>query len=789
MAIAADVSVAINGDIRYTGSTANYTVLELLRFLGDLADDAEAAGDDLVDITTSTPADRSTDQIVTLNSPFNIDDTLAEHLYDGSVSQNNGDDLYSGLEVVGTVVAGSEPMVVQDDKVLPAFWGTGINVDAANLIIMRVLVKSRASGADIDTKKIRVLSRELNDQYKEFPVTLGLASSVAAISTATDLNNASTDATIEAWTTIVNTEGFQELDIDGTGAAGQEYYSQWDIGSQTLNDTYERTKWISQRSHIALNGTDTGTNYIIDNATILGQSQSFTSNAQAEKLTEARFRIKTNVGTPTGDLIAEVYATAAGIIPTGAALATSVPVLGTKITATYAEIIFRFNDNFTLALSTQYAVVIRHANGDASNNFHVEGAATGTVAGENKAEDTGSWAAQAAADLWFTLKSSPIIHSIAGEKFRGIDFEIIYDTEAGGPFTEDEVLLWGTDITYDTLAGGPFTEGEYVTIDAAGTAIAGKVLYDNGTVNMIVALEDTSLTILDNDPIVGLSSGATANVNVTILNNAATGGEGILLALDDNGAAGDFYIQLISGGAPVDNLPIRGRTSSATAAVNVTVTSRTISPEFVGQSTGANIIGAYGIGFQPADVGSSDKFTSLDNVLRTPPNNVTFTVTGLVSGEDRVLVGPASGGVLDKAQHVLGTALTSGTETSITVTVTPGSDTPATGTGTDNTRLRVQLDSGIYKRQAYTSIVASVFFIASTDYSTDNASALNDVFIAYIDVLADATTEAYTAVYNVDRNLLVRVRDGGATPIKTFETPATFGSASSSVAAIRTTDA
>ncbi len=789
MPIAADISTAINGDIRYTGAGTNYTVLELLRYLGDLADDAEGAGDDLVDITSSTPADRSTDQIVTLNSPYNIDDTLAEHLYDGSVSQNAGDDLYSGLEVVGTVVAGTEPMVVQDDKVLPSFWGTGINADAANLIIMRVLVKSRASGADIDAKKIRVLSRELNDQYKEFPVTLGLASSVAAISTADDLNNASTDAAIEAWTTIVNTEGFQELDIDGTGLAGQEYYSQWAIGSQTLNDTYERTKWISQRSHIALNGTDTGTNYIIDNATIVGQGQSFTSNAQAEKLTEARFRVKINVGAPTGDLIAEVYATAAGIIPTGAALATSVPVLGTKITATYAEIIFRFNDNFTLALSTQYAVVIRHANGDASNNFHVEGAATGAVAGENKAEDTGTWAAQATADLWFTLKSSPIIHSIAGEKFRGIDFEIIYDGEAGGPFVEDEVLVWGTDITYDTLVGGPFTLGEYVVIDKIGTDISGKIVYDNGTTNMIVALEDTTKTVVDGDDIVGQTSGATAAVNVTILNNTATGGEGILLALDDNGAAGDFYIQLISGGAPVDNLPIRGRTSSATAAVNVTVTSRTISPEFVGQSTGANIIGAYGIGFNPANVGSSDKFTSLDNVLRIPPNNVTFTVTGLVATEDRVLVGPRSAGVLDKAQLALNTLLSGAAETAVVVSVAPGSDTPGTGTGADNTRLRVQLDNGIYKRQAYTALAGATFTIPATDYSVVNASATNDVFIAYIDVLADATTEAYTAVYSVDRALLVRVRDGGATPIKTFQTPATFGSASSSVAAIRTTDA
>ena len=38
-------------------------------------------------------------------------------------------------------------------------------------------------------------------------------------------------------------------------------------------------------------------------------------------------------------------------------------------------------------------------------------------------------------------------------------------------------------------------------------------------------------------------------------------------------------------------------------------------------------------------------------------------------------------------------------------------------------------------------------------------------------------------------DLLVRVRDGGSTPIKTFEAPATYGSAPVTVAAIRTSDA
>lgn len=801
MAIGDDFSVDTSGNVRHVANANNYTVLELHRWLGQLADDAQASGNDLVDITTSTPSVRSTDQIITLNAPFNIDDTAARFFYDGSITQDGGNTVYSGLQVLGTVAAGTEVMILQDDKVLPAWWGTGVNADAANSIIQSHLVKTRVGGADIDGQRITVLARELGDQYREFSATLGLANSVAAISTATDLNNQTADATIEGWTTIANTEGFQLVDIDGDGT-DEEYYAQFDIGSQTVNNTYEWAKQNSQRSHVVLNGTDTGTNYIIDNATTVGQAQSFTSRAVPEKLTEARFRIKIAAGTPTGPLTAELYASTAGVIPTGAVLATSEEVLSSLITSAYQEIIFRFNDNVTMSASTQYCIVIRHPDGDGSNNFHVEGAATGSVAGENKANENpaATWNAEASADLWFTVKGSPVWHSRAGEKHRGITHEIVYDTEAGGPFTEDEIVFWGTAITYDGLTNGPFTVGNYVQFQPSGGGAVkngGKILKNTGTV-LTVALEDISANLLDNDIITEVESGTatTADINVTITDQNRNGGEGVLLALDDNGTEGDLYIQLISGLAPVDNLPIEGRSSGATCQVNVTVTGRTISPEFIGQSTGTNIIGAYGIAFQPADVGSSDTFFDLSNTQRTPPNNVTFTVTGLVSGEDRVLVGPRTGAALEKGQFTLGTTLSGATETAVVVADGVEDGTPLSGDipkdgSTTNTRLRIELDTGIYRRQAYTDWNTSTFTIASSDYSGGNtATSGNDVFVAFIDVLADATTEAYTAVYQSDRDIFVRVRDGGSTPIVTFEgTGAVFGSSNASIAAIRTSDA
>ena len=232
-------------------------------------------------------------------------------------------------------------------------------------------------------------------------------------------------------------------------------------------------------------------------------------------------------------------------------------------------------------------------------------------------------------------------------------------------------------------------------------------------------------------------------------------------------------------------MTITGGTSAQTALVNVTVTSRTISKVFVGSYTGT-LIGAYGLGVDPNDLTSSDNLKDLLDVTQTPPNNQSFTVFGLVSGEDRVLVGPRTGTILNKAQYTLSTTLIGVAEISVVLTGPILAQTNQTGI------IRIQLDSGIYRYIPYLSWTGSTFTIAATDFSGDPATNTNtpDVFTGYIDKLAGATSEAITMVYNADIDLFVRVRDGGATPIKTYEADsALFTSTGGSSTASRITDA
>jgi hypothetical protein len=478
MAIGDDFEIQVNADIRHTSGTSTYTVLELHRWLQSLADDASATGDDNMDITEPNPSDRATDDIITLLNGYNIDDDASEYFYGGSITQTNGDTVYSGLQVLGSVNLGTtELQVVQDGALITNFWGTGLN--NVGTILNRILVKSRVSGADIDGKRIRVQAREYFDTFDSFDVTLGLGESVAAINTANDIQNDTTQATVTAYGDVTNTEGFQEIDLlNGNGL--QEYYAQWTFGAQPdgLKALWEWAKDLTERT---------------------------------------------------------------------------------------------------------------------------------------------------------TAKT---IHGINGELFRGITDSWAYDT-GSGTFTEDEVIAWGTSFNFDGGVG-IFTLDEYVSF---GTSTAvGKLVYYSGagaTGNVVVAIEPSSGTVVDGEEMTGITSGATANVDGTPNDTAAVGGTGLLLAHDDNTGTGDHYVQLIIGIPPVDNLPLTGRSSDATALVQGTPSIRTVPKVFLGTYTG-NLVGAYGAGVDPDDLSQSDSIEDLTGTTQAPPNNVTLTIN--VKDESAVAV-------------------------------------------------------------------------------------------------------------------------------------------------------
>jgi len=644
MAIADDFTVAVNGDIRHSANTNHYSVLELHRFLQDLADDEfPATADDYVAITSDTPSERSTDGIIELINGYNIDDDAAEYFFGGSITQEEGDTVYSGLKVLGAVNnSGTQLIVVQDHEYYDAaspFWGDqsggGYNGDAAGGVLMRILVKSREFGADIDQKNIRVQARSWGDSYDFFNTTLGEGEAVAAISTTPDAQNTTGIATVQAWAggdIPTNTEGWQNIDINN-GNGNKEYYSKWTFNTNSL-EMKAIWEWIKE----------------------------ITGNDSPEAV--------------------EPY-------------------------------------------------------------------------------------------------------DMNGEFFLGLTHSCAYDGETGA-LTQNEKIVWGTSITYGTLVGGTFSSGDYVVIKRAGTIInAGKVGYDNGSTDMVIALEDIGTAIAQDDTMEEASVGTvTAVVSATFSNEDKGGGEAIMLA--ENVSSDDVYFQLISGVAPVDDLTLRGLSSGFAVDVAGAVTPETVPKTFLGSYTGS-LIGAFGVGIDADDLASTDTVQPLIGVAQTPPNNVTFTLSGLVAG-DRVLIGNKdTGDAFEWTEMTIDTGhdLTTGAETIVDVgTAGIPADTPSTGI------LRIVLDDGRIMRVPYLSHDGDdEFTIGSTDFSgTKEAAAGNGVMLAFIDKAAASDVEDFTLQFDAIRTLWIRVRDGGATPIKTYEAQGSLGTSGGSGSASRIDD-
>lgn len=249
-----------------------------------------------------------------------------------------------------------------------------------------------------------------------------------------------------------------------------------------------------------------------------------------------------------------------------------------------------------------------------------------------------------------------------------------------------------------------------------------------------------------------------------------TGGVGQLLAIDSVTAGAKMWIQLLSGVVPTDNQVITG-VSTATAAVNVTVTPRLLSAAFVGTSTGSAINpGAYGLGVGADDLNQNDLLVDLTNTNRTPPNNVTYSVNNTVIG-DYVVSANNAAGDFDFTQMAASSGYTGATVTSMTMSAPIPTDIPSAGT------FRVQLTSGKYRRVAYTSFTGSTFTVASIDFSADPVLISANAFVTYIDRVATGTTETAVYVFDASRTLFTRVRNATpASEIKTFETTATVGS-------------
>lgn len=241
--------VAASGAITFVSGTDTFHVKWINRALQKLAWDFLISGDDEVNLSFPNPSkEEALGKIVTLNDHttnygvnYTVTDTVMESHFGGSVTQNNGDDVYFGLIVLGSTSIPLPVKIIQDEVELTSHWGNGKNQTDGNTLL-RIMVKGRAAGANIDGLRIVVKASTWLETYAVWETTLALGESVASITTGDDPQNTTLQATVEAYG-ITKSEGYNLLDLDGLG--NKPYLGEWSYAPEgTKKALYEFVKAI-----------------------------------------------------------------------------------------------------------------------------------------------------------------------------------------------------------------------------------------------------------------------------------------------------------------------------------------------------------------------------------------------------------------------------------------------------------------------------------------------------------------------------------------------------------------
>jgi hypothetical protein len=363
----------------------------------------------------------------------------------------------------------------------------GLNSDSANGISHNFMMKVRTGGADTDGRRLIATTREWGRTYLEFKVngtTRGI--NVVALAAAADLNNTTSSTTIAGYTSITNvTSGYNAIDVNNDGV-DEYYYSEWNRDTYTINQFYERMKYLSR------DGSGS-TLYGLSGEVFRGITHEITVDGQGGTDFSASEAVSWSGGTGRMLAINDVNAATKMWIQllTGVAPTDNQTITGGSSGATCLV-------NVTVTERTISAPFCGVSTGSAIIGAYGFGIESTDLTQNDKVFD-----------LTNTQYSAP----------NYVTFTV------GGIVSGDRVLVGpaGYRFAYDTESGGPFTVGETLTFGTpSGTAVLAE-LVDSGTTGyMVIGPILTGTVPTDNSTITGGSSSATAAVNGLVANAVNT---------------------------------------------------------------------------------------------------------------------------------------------------------------------------------------------------------------------------------------------------------------------------
>ena len=813
--VATDWTVdSATGNIRYTGddhhetSPSYATVIELHRWLQGLADDQEPADtSDEVYIAMLNPSVRSTDNIITLINGYNLNDAAIEHLYDGSIIQDDGATIYDGIVNFGN--ASVQIQIIQDGAILTDdYWNYNIGGSATG-----------GSGTQLaDTGASWTTDEWIGYSVKN--LTEGCIG-IASDNDGTTIDFPAGELHQGTNQDFANTDNYRiGQPLNPNTAQGISHRFMVKVRADDCDIDGRRLIGICRRmgntySEFKINGTSRGNNVLalVDtadlncttaNTTVIGTT--WDTDFSGEDLGFEQFDVNddgtnedyygklTWINTHT---INDLYERAKGETEDGSSY--TVHGLSGEI---FRGITHSFGYDTELG-----GIVITDYDFLTWGTYVDHGAVTGGpfTVGEAVHEDTATPAWKGRVLSVDGTDTSLIIDVTEGtvgntESFTGQSSGAQATTSSaptavtGGGVLHVIAHDSTNDYLYVQVVKGTAPADETILYHAEPLATADHTDTIQVETSVLALTERTIST-----PYIGVSTGTaiiggygvgidnaklTAADKVFDLTNTQITPPNTVTNTVTGLANGEDYVFVAPwDGTTVDinGDPAMGR---AHFTLDADLTSGTTTTVGVTEDLADADIDAWLPSTGYIDITRDDGVvvTVAYSAYDTGADTFTITSTDFSGGNQA-----SAGNYCYVGQMHLTTALSAASETSVVVNAIPGS-TPNAGT------IRIVNDEGFHVRAVYSTYddPTDTFTITGKAFNgsglTDSAAIGNTVYVTYIDKLADATSLDFQAVYDNDLDLTLLVRDGGGSPIKQFISEWSFGSSNQSISAIRTTD-
>jgi hypothetical protein len=175
----------------------------------------------------------------------NIDIDDAGDYGDLSQSSTTGENLWSNIFTLGSLVSGTTLDVYQNDVQITPWWTSG-QID--------VLVKVMEASSEIDSGNITVLARKYTTLYDHFVIDASTGRNPVPLAAFTDSNNQTAEGTVSGYSDITITFGATSQNL-GNGNGSRPYDVSINCAGRVLTQVYEYLKYVTRTgSGSTLNG-------------------------------------------------------------------------------------------------------------------------------------------------------------------------------------------------------------------------------------------------------------------------------------------------------------------------------------------------------------------------------------------------------------------------------------------------------------------------------------------------------------------------------------------------------